>query len=105
MLFLGHLGAPKGRDQATPKWEGGRDNHRKRDSGGVGDSPVHRDSADSSPCAYLAGEVGRDAEGSFVHTKALAIKMHFGRATDSTHCYQAPWWRVLYMQRQLAFRK
>ena len=62
LTITGSSGDTETRVQAASEWEGGPDNQRERDPGGIVTSPLVRGSADSSPCAYVAGDVGRDVE-------------------------------------------
>ena len=64
-------GDTESRVQAASEREGGPDNHRERDPGGIVASPLVWGS-DSSPCASVIGGTGREVEEYYVHNKAAA---------------------------------
>ena len=62
LSITGSSGDTENRVQAASEWEDGQDDHRDRDPGGIVASPLVRGPSDSSPCARIAGDAGREAE-------------------------------------------
>ena len=62
LSITGSSGDTENRVQAASEWEDGQDDHRDRDPGGIVASPLARGPSDSSPCAHIAGDAGREVE-------------------------------------------